>query len=51
MIEVALKIYEGLCREIGGTPNTVFKVPGTKAGIDVAGELTSRGIGVNVTVN
>ncbi len=51
MIEGALKIYEGLCTEIGGVPNTVFKVPGTKAGIDVAGELTSRGIGVNVTVN
>ncbi|MGQ9732128.1 MAG: transaldolase family protein [Candidatus Zipacnadales bacterium] len=51
MIEGALKIYEGLCQEIGGTPNTVFKVPGTKAGITVAGELTKRGIGVNITVN
>jgi transaldolase len=51
MVEGALKIYDGLCREIGGTPNTVFKVPGTKAGITVAGELTKRGIGVNVTVN
>jgi len=51
MVEGALRIYEGLCREIGGTPNTVFKVPGTKAGITVAGELTKRGIGVNVTVN
>jgi transaldolase len=29
----------------------VFKVPGTKAGIDVAGELTSCKMGVNVTVN
>ena len=51
MIEGATRIWDGLCQEIGGTPNTVFKVPGTKAGIDVAGELTSRGIGVNVTVN
>ena len=51
MVEGALKIYEALCGEIGGTPNTVFKVPGTKAGITVAGELTKRGIGVNVTVN
>jgi len=51
MIEGALAIYERLGQEIGGTPNTVFKVPGTKAGITVAGELTKRGIGVNVTVN
>lgn len=51
MIAGALRIYEGLCGEIGGVPNTVFKVPGTKAGITVAGELTKRGIGVNVTVN
>jgi transaldolase len=51
MIEGALEIYDRLAQEIGGTPNTVFKVPGTKAGIAVAGELTRRGIGVNVTVN
>ena len=51
MIQGATHIYEGLCEEMGGIPNTVFKVPGTKAGIEVAGELTKRGIGVNVTVN
>ena len=51
MVEGALAIYDRLRQEIGGTPNTVFKVPGTKAGITVAGELTKRGIGVNVTVN
>jgi transaldolase len=51
MIEGALSIYDRLRQEIGGTPNTVFKVPGTKAGITVAQELTKRGIGVNVTVN
>jgi len=51
MIEGATRIWDGLSQEIGGTPNTVFKVPGTKAGIDVAAELTSRGIGVNITVN
>jgi len=51
MIEGALRIWEQLICELGGTPNCVFKVPGTKAGIAVAGELTRRGIGVNVTVN
>jgi len=51
MIQGATQIYEGLCEEMGGVPNTVFKVPGTKAGIEVAAELTRRGIGVNVTVS
>lgn len=51
MIADALGIYDELCCELDGTPNTVFKVPGTKAGITVARELTKRGIGVNVTVN
>jgi len=51
MIEGAVSIYDQLGMELGGIPNTVFKVPGTKAGITVAGELTKRGIGVNVTVS
>ncbi len=51
MIEGAVGIYDQLGMELGGVPNTVFKVPGTKAGITVAEELTKRGIGVNVTVN
>ncbi|MCX6811644.1 MAG: hypothetical protein NT039_03065 [Candidatus Berkelbacteria bacterium] len=51
MIADALDIYDELCCELDGTPNTVFKVPGTKAGITVARELTKRGIGVNITVN
>lgn len=51
MISEAKWVYERLEQELGGTPNTVFKVPGTKAGIDVAGELTSCAMGVNITVN
>ena len=44
MIDGATRIYEQLRLEICGTPNTVFKVPGTKAGITVASELTRLGI-------
>ncbi len=51
MISEAKWVYERLSEELGGVPNTVFKVPGTKAGIEVAGELTASGMGVNVTVN
>lgn len=35
----------------GEEPNVVFKVPGTYAGLEVARELTGKGIGVNITVN
>ena len=51
MISEALWVYDQLAEALGGTPNTVFKVPGTAAGLDVAAELTSRGLGVNITVN
>ncbi|HHV61399.1 MAG TPA: hypothetical protein GXX51_01995 [Firmicutes bacterium] len=51
MIREAEGIYQDLTRELGGPPNVVFKVPATRAGLDVARELTSQGIGVNVTVN
>lgn len=51
MVSQAAWVYERLEQELGGKPNTVFKVPGTRAGLDVAGELTGRGIGVNITVN
>ena len=51
MITEALKIYELLSQAMARTPNVVFKVPATAAGIPVAKELTSRGIGVNITVN
>lgn len=51
MIADALVIHEELKVYLGGEPNVVFKVPGTKAGITVARELTRRGIGVNITVS
>ncbi len=51
MIEEATWVYNQLADELGGTPNTVFKVPGTAAGITAAERLTAQGMGVNVTVN
>ena len=51
MIDEATWVYGQLEDELGGTPNTVFKVPGTAAGIPAAAALTSTGKGVNVTVN
>ncbi len=51
MIAEATSVYEQLEAAIGATPNTVFKVPGTEAGITAAEELTAEGMGVNVTVN
>ena len=51
MIKEAKWVWSQLEEQIGGIPNCVFKVPGTKAGIDVAGELTKCCMGVNVTVN
>ena len=51
MIREAVAVYSQLEEELGGTPNTVFKVPGTAAGIDVASAVTAKGMGVNVTVN
>ncbi len=51
MIAEANSVYEQLEAAIGARPNTVFKVPGTEAGITAAEELTAAGMGVNVTVN
>jgi len=51
MIAEAESLYAQLEEELGGTPNVVFKVPATKAGIEVVERLTAQGIGVNVTVN
>ena len=44
-------LYERLGAELRGTPNAVFKIPATLAGLDAVRRLTSAGIGVNVTVN
>lgn len=51
MIREAKWVWGQLEEELGGLPNCVFKVPGTKAGIEVAGELTECCMGVNVTVS
>ncbi len=51
MVSEAEMLYTQLKRELEGTPNVVFKVPATKAGIEVVNKLTEQGIGVNVTVN
>jgi len=51
MIQEALELYAGLQERLGGVPNVVFKLPATAAGKVAAEELTSRGIGVNITVN
>lgn len=51
MVEDALFFYEKLRERLGGVPNVVFKLPGTKAGLAACRELTSRGIGVTITVN
>jgi len=51
MITEAQMLYAKLEDEIGGTPNVVFKLPATKAGIEAVEKLTGQGMGVNVTVN
>lgn len=51
MVEQANWVWPRLTEALGGTPNCVFKVPGTKAGIDAAAALTSNAMGVNITVN
>lgn len=52
MIADAMAIYEELTARLdGGVPNVVFKLPGTRAGLEACRALTGRGIGVNITVN
>lgn len=51
MVNEASMLYSKLCDELGGTPNVVFKLPATKAGLMAVESLTLKGIGVNVTVN
>ena len=51
MFKEAQWVWGQLQEQLGGVPNCVFKVPGTKAGIELAGECTGSGMGVNVTVN
>lgn len=51
MITEGKWVWEQLTCGLDGIPNCVFKLPGTKAGIAAAQELTNCGMGVNVTVN
>ncbi len=51
MLDQALRIYLYLFRQLRGIPNVVFKLPGTKAGLEVAKVLTQIGIGVTITVD
>lgn len=51
MIADALFIYEWLQNSVSGVPNVVFKLPGTRAGLEACRWLTSKGIGVTITVN
>ncbi|MFP4248837.1 MAG: transaldolase family protein [Armatimonadota bacterium] len=51
MVDEATWVYGQIEDELGGEPNTVFKVPGTAAGIEAAERMTADGMGVNVTVN
>ena len=52
MIPYALSTYEDMrVRLGGGVPNVVFKLPGTRAGLEACSVLTKRGIGCTITVN
>ncbi len=51
MAEEAEMLYGELSRELKGKPNTSFKVPGTKAGLETAKRLTTRGISVTITAS
>ena len=51
MAEEAEMLYAELSRELNGTPNTSFKVPGTLAGLKTAERLTARGISVTITAS
>jgi hypothetical protein len=52
MIADAVFVYEELRERFAGeVPNIVFKLPGTKAGLEACSALTGRGIGVTITVN
>jgi hypothetical protein len=51
MVREARWVWERLGAELGGTPNTVFKLPATRAGLDACCAVTAEGMGVNITVN
>jgi len=51
MVREGQWVWEQLANGLDGVPNCVFKLPGTRAGVEACQELTSCGMGVNVTVN
>lgn len=51
MVSEGRWVWEQLACGLDGVPNCVFKLPGTRAGIEAAKQLTAGGMGVNVTVN
>ncbi|HOQ98592.1 MAG TPA: transaldolase family protein [Anaerolineae bacterium] len=52
MLSEAQTNYSELRNRLGGdVPNVVFKLPGTKAGLQACRALTEQGIGVTITVN
>jgi transaldolase len=52
MVPYALSTYEDMRAKLdGGVPNVVFKLPGTKAGLEACAALTKCGIGCTITVN
>jgi transaldolase len=50
MVNEAENLYAYLEKRLGGVPNVVFKLPATAAGKLAAEKLTSKGIGVTITV-
>lgn len=51
MTEEILFAYSHMQKELGGRPNVLFKVPGTKAALKTVEEVSMLGIGVTITVN
>ena len=51
MTEEILFAYSQMQKELGGRPNVLFKVPGTKAALETVEEVSKLGIGVTITVN
>ncbi len=50
MVSEAKNLYRSLETRFRGVPNVVFKLPATAAGKSAAEKLTSKGIGVTITV-
>ena len=51
MVEEVTGLYDRPQIELDGTPNAMFKIPATRAGLDAVRCLTAAGIAVNVTAN